>query len=344
MLSEVVLARLRTLLGDRRSAVRGTAVLACAPGERHELGLLALAVLLQADGWLAVYLGADTPRRRRRDGPADERRPALPERKRCRGAGGARSRAGRAGPAREARRRHRRSTIASRRCGSAPPSPSCAPPELRNGPDRRRRPGAGRRGTRPRRAAHHVGLRHRPAVEPLDRQPLRAAGRTCSTSAAIAGRSHSSSGSRRGTSVLPPRSTKSAAAEQDDLGPAHGQPVHPPASARAGRRRRQLRGIGRGEHERLRLLVASMLPQPLDCAGERELGAAEPFDEVAAPAGADRLEILQLRVDGAVAALPRGTPSRVTMPWRSSRSSASARRSGVPGKSGRSATSGPGWR
>jgi methanogenic corrinoid protein MtbC1 len=56
-----VLARLRTLLGDRRAAVRGTAVLACGPGERHELGLLALAVLLQADGWLAVYLGADTP-------------------------------------------------------------------------------------------------------------------------------------------------------------------------------------------------------------------------------------------------------------------------------------------
>src|SRR5918994_872749 len=61
LLSEVVLARLRTLLGDRRAAVRGTAVLACAPGERHELGLLALAVLLQADGWLAVYLGTDTP-------------------------------------------------------------------------------------------------------------------------------------------------------------------------------------------------------------------------------------------------------------------------------------------
>jgi len=36
-------------------------VLACAPGERHELGLLALAVLLQADGWLTVYLGTDTP-------------------------------------------------------------------------------------------------------------------------------------------------------------------------------------------------------------------------------------------------------------------------------------------
>ncbi len=52
---------MRVLLADRRHAVRGTAVLACAPGERHELGLLALAVLLQADGWLAVYLGADAP-------------------------------------------------------------------------------------------------------------------------------------------------------------------------------------------------------------------------------------------------------------------------------------------
>lgn len=61
LLSETVQARLRSLLRDRRHAVRGTAVLACAPGERHELGLLALAVLLQADGWLSVYLGADTP-------------------------------------------------------------------------------------------------------------------------------------------------------------------------------------------------------------------------------------------------------------------------------------------
>lgn len=61
LLSEAVCARLRRLLGDRRHPVRGTAVLACAPGERHELGLLALAVLLQADGWLAVYLGADAP-------------------------------------------------------------------------------------------------------------------------------------------------------------------------------------------------------------------------------------------------------------------------------------------
>lgn len=61
LLSELAQRRLRSLLDDRRHAVRGTVVLACAPGERHELGLLALAVLLQADGWLAVYLGAETP-------------------------------------------------------------------------------------------------------------------------------------------------------------------------------------------------------------------------------------------------------------------------------------------
>ena len=38
LLSEVVLERLRTLLGDRRPAVRGTAVLACAPGSGTSSG------------------------------------------------------------------------------------------------------------------------------------------------------------------------------------------------------------------------------------------------------------------------------------------------------------------
>ena len=61
LLTEIVQSRLHTMLSDRRPPVRGTAVLACAPGERHEVGLLALAVLLQADGWLAVYLGSDAP-------------------------------------------------------------------------------------------------------------------------------------------------------------------------------------------------------------------------------------------------------------------------------------------
>jgi DNA-binding transcriptional MerR regulator/methylmalonyl-CoA mutase cobalamin-binding subunit len=61
LLSEVVRARLERMLSDGRPGVRGKVVLACAPGERHELGLLALAVLLQADGWLIAYLGADAP-------------------------------------------------------------------------------------------------------------------------------------------------------------------------------------------------------------------------------------------------------------------------------------------
>ncbi|MCP9485558.1 MAG: MerR family transcriptional regulator [Gaiellaceae bacterium MAG52_C11] len=61
LLSGAVRSRLERMLSDRRSGVHGTAVLACAPGEQHELGLLAVAVMLQADGWLVVYLGADLP-------------------------------------------------------------------------------------------------------------------------------------------------------------------------------------------------------------------------------------------------------------------------------------------
>jgi methanogenic corrinoid protein MtbC1 len=56
-----VRSRLGVLLGDARGGVHGTAVLACAPGERHELGLLMLAILLRADGWRVEYLGQDTP-------------------------------------------------------------------------------------------------------------------------------------------------------------------------------------------------------------------------------------------------------------------------------------------
>jgi methanogenic corrinoid protein MtbC1 len=56
-------AALQTLIADARASVRGTAVLACAPGEHHEIGLLMLAVLLRGDGWQVAYLGADTPLR-----------------------------------------------------------------------------------------------------------------------------------------------------------------------------------------------------------------------------------------------------------------------------------------
>jgi MerR family transcriptional regulator, light-induced transcriptional regulator len=56
-----VRARLERTLAEPRGAVRGPAVLACAPGEQHELGLLMLACLLRADGWDVVYLGQSTP-------------------------------------------------------------------------------------------------------------------------------------------------------------------------------------------------------------------------------------------------------------------------------------------
>jgi methanogenic corrinoid protein MtbC1 len=61
LVSSTVRAALQKLLSDQRADVHGTAVLACAPGERHEIGLLMLAVTLRSDGWQVAYLGADTP-------------------------------------------------------------------------------------------------------------------------------------------------------------------------------------------------------------------------------------------------------------------------------------------
>jgi DNA-binding transcriptional MerR regulator len=37
------------------------AVLACAPGERHDIGLIAFGLVLRSYGWRIVFLGADTP-------------------------------------------------------------------------------------------------------------------------------------------------------------------------------------------------------------------------------------------------------------------------------------------
>ena len=56
-----VRARLERTLTEPRGAVRGIGVLACAPGEQHEIGLLMLACLLRADGWDVIYLGQSTP-------------------------------------------------------------------------------------------------------------------------------------------------------------------------------------------------------------------------------------------------------------------------------------------
>ena len=61
LVSSAVRARLERVLSDVRGQVGGVAVLACVPGERHELGLLMLGTLLRADGWQVAYLGADAP-------------------------------------------------------------------------------------------------------------------------------------------------------------------------------------------------------------------------------------------------------------------------------------------
>jgi MerR family transcriptional regulator, light-induced transcriptional regulator len=52
------------LLGLARGWDRGLGprvLLACAPGERHDLGLLAFGLALRARGFRIFYLGADTP-------------------------------------------------------------------------------------------------------------------------------------------------------------------------------------------------------------------------------------------------------------------------------------------
>ena len=52
------------MLGLARGWGRGLgsiALLACLPGERHELGLLAFGLALRSQGWRIVYLGSDTP-------------------------------------------------------------------------------------------------------------------------------------------------------------------------------------------------------------------------------------------------------------------------------------------
>ena len=61
LVTGAVRARLERKLAETRAAIHGRAVLACGPGERHELGLLMLAVLLRADGWDVAYLGPDLP-------------------------------------------------------------------------------------------------------------------------------------------------------------------------------------------------------------------------------------------------------------------------------------------
>jgi DNA-binding transcriptional MerR regulator len=59
--SNVVSGRLRALARGWGSGPGPRAVLACPPGEQHELGLLCFALALHERGWSITYLGTDTP-------------------------------------------------------------------------------------------------------------------------------------------------------------------------------------------------------------------------------------------------------------------------------------------
>jgi DNA-binding transcriptional MerR regulator len=59
--SHVVGARLRGLARGWGDGVGPVAVLACVPGELHDLGLLSFGLLLRERGWRITYLGPDTP-------------------------------------------------------------------------------------------------------------------------------------------------------------------------------------------------------------------------------------------------------------------------------------------
>ncbi len=130
--------------------------------------------------------------------------------------------------------------------------------------------------------------------------------RVCSTSAFSARRSHVLLGisERQQRLAAAFYEERRLSAEQHDRGAGHAggatrRPLRPGESGAV-----RLSRVGGREHERLRLfaLARPQLAQPLDRTAERELGAAETLDEVAAAAEPERLERPQLRVDGAVAA------------------------------------------
>ena len=61
LLSEAVQRRLAVRLATYGFSAHPLAVIFCPSGERHEIGAMALAAVLAADGWAIAYLGADTP-------------------------------------------------------------------------------------------------------------------------------------------------------------------------------------------------------------------------------------------------------------------------------------------
>ena len=59
--SNVIEGRLRTLARDWGDGDGPRVLMACPPGEQHELGLLCFGLLLRKRGWRITYLGAETP-------------------------------------------------------------------------------------------------------------------------------------------------------------------------------------------------------------------------------------------------------------------------------------------
>jgi MerR family transcriptional regulator, light-induced transcriptional regulator len=59
--SNVIRGRLLGLGRDWGAGVGPTALLACVPGEDHDLGLVMFGILLSRRGWSVTFLGADTP-------------------------------------------------------------------------------------------------------------------------------------------------------------------------------------------------------------------------------------------------------------------------------------------
>ncbi|GAA2166747.1 methanogenic corrinoid protein MtbC1 [Humibacillus xanthopallidus] len=59
--SNVLRVRLSMMLHGERGGSGPAAVLACMPGEQHEFGLMAMALVLSRLDWQVCYLGASTP-------------------------------------------------------------------------------------------------------------------------------------------------------------------------------------------------------------------------------------------------------------------------------------------
>jgi methanogenic corrinoid protein MtbC1 len=100
--SNLLRGRLLALARGWERAAGPTALLACAPGEQHDLPLIMFGLALRAEGWRVVFLGADTPLASIAEAAADLR-PALVVVSAIRADAFARERAGLAAVARDFR-------------------------------------------------------------------------------------------------------------------------------------------------------------------------------------------------------------------------------------------------